>query len=331
LGKIGWVFNKKQNIPRETELLVFEVTYMSIPDFQTIMLPLLQFISDRQEHSLRESIEFLAVHFKLTEEERKERLPSGQQAVFDNRVGWARTYLMKAGLLEAPRRGYFKITDRGLKVLEKKPQFINVPFLKQFPEFLEFHSSKQSSDTTIGTDVTVSSDSRTPAEVLEYSYETIRKELASEILSRLKTGSPQFFEKVVVELLVKMGYGGSRTDAGQAVGKSGDGGIDGIIKEDRLGLDVIYIQAKRWDGAVGRPEIQKFVGALQGQKAKKGVFITTSTFTKEARDYVTVIDNKVVLIDGEQLAQLMIDYNLGVFTAAVYEVKKIDSDYFSEE
>ena len=295
------------------------------------MLPLLQFNSDQQEHSVREAIEALAVHFQLTEDERKELLPSGQEAVFDNRVRWARTYLVKAGLLEATRRGYIKITNRGLNVLDQKPQFINVSYLKQFPEFFEFHSSKSSANTTMVTDAAASSDFRTPAEILEYSYETIRKELASEILSKLKNGSPEFFEKVVVELLVKMGYGGSRSDAGQAVGKSGDGGIDGIIKEDRLGLDVIYIQAKRWDGVVGRPEIQKFVGALQGQKARKGVFITTSTFSKEAREYVTLIDNKVVLIDGEQLAQLMIDYNLGVSTVAVYEVKKIDTDFFADE
>ncbi|WP_345890012.1 restriction endonuclease [Paenibacillus dendritiformis] len=175
------------------------------------------------------------------------------------------------------------------------------------------------------------SEQRTPGENLEYSYLVLRKELAFELLQRLKAGSPQFFEKAVVELLVKMGYGGSISDAGKAVGKSGDGGIDGIIKEDRLGLDMIYIQAKRWEGVVGRPEIQKFVGALQGQKARKGVFITTSSFTKEALEYVTFIDNKVVLIDGEQLTQLMIDYNLGVSTVAVYEEKRIDLDFFSED
>lgn len=303
---------------------------MNIPDFQTIMLPLLQHISDQKEHSLRDVIEALAAHFQLTDEERKVRLPSGQQAVFDNRVGWARTYLRKAGLLESTRRGFIRITDRGIKVLKEQPSFINVAFLKQFPEFVEFHSSRNNTDAATEKEEAGSLESRTPAEILEYSYETIRKELASEILSRLKSGSPEFFEKVVVELLVRMGYGGSRADAGQAVGKSGDGGIDGIIKEDKLGLDVIYIQAKRWDGVVGRPEIQKFVGALQGKKSKKGVFITTSTFSKEARDFVNLIDNKVVLIDGEQLAQLMIDFNLGVSTVAVYEIKKIDSDFFVE-
>ncbi|WP_028549012.1 restriction endonuclease [Paenibacillus sp. UNC451MF] len=303
---------------------------MSIPDFQTIMLPFLKQVSNLQEHRHRDTIDELAKQFQLTGEELDEKLPSGRQSVFDNRVGWARTYMMKAGLLEYTRRGYCKITQQGLDVLKGNPSFINVSYLRQFPEFNDFHNAKPNDDQKSHEQPNIP-EQRTPGENLEYSYLVLRKELAYDLLLRLKAGSPQFFEKAVVELLVKMGYGGSISDAGKAVGKSGDGGIDGIIKEDRLGLDVIYIQAKRWESVVGRPEIQKFVGALQGHKARKGVFITTSDFTKEARDYVTYIDNKVVLIDGDQLTQLMIDYNLGVSTVAVYEEKRIDQDYFSEE
>ncbi|EHQ59876.1 restriction endonuclease [Paenibacillus dendritiformis C454] len=303
---------------------------MAIPDFQSIMLPFLIQVSDEQEHRHRDTRESLAKHFRLTDEELDEKLPSGRQTIFDNRVGWARTYLMKAGLLEYPRRGYCKITTKGRDVLKSNPSIINISFLRQFPEFLEFHTAKNNDDQK-SDEQPLHSEQRTPGENLEYSYLVLRKELAFELLQRLKAGSPQFFEKSVVELLVKMGYGGSISDAGKAVGKSRDGGIDGIIKEDRLGLDMIYIQAKRWEGVVGRPEIQKFVGALQGQKARKGVFITTSGFTKEAVEYVTFIDNKVVLIDGEQLTQLMIDYNLGVSTVAVYEEKRIDLDFFSED
>ncbi|MEZ4525936.1 MAG: restriction endonuclease [Desulfobacterales bacterium] len=172
---------------------------------------------------------------------------------------------------------------------------------------------------------------QTPEEQLEDAYENIRESLATEILEQLKSVAPDFFERIIVEVIVKMGYGGTRRDAGQAVGKSGDGGIDGIIKEDRLGLDIIYLQAKRWQGTVGRPEIQKFAGALQGQRAKKGIFITTSDFSKEARDYAAMIENKIVLIDGKQLAQYMIDFNVGVTTVSTYEIKKLDSDYFTDE
>lgn len=301
---------------------------MGIPDFQSFMLPLLQFTADQQEHSLRETIESLAQAFQLSEQERKELLPSGQQTVFDNRVSWASTHLKKAGLLESTRRSFFKITQRGLDVLSQNPSRIDIKLLEQFPEFVEFRGSgKKDKEATAGIELEANGH-QTPEELLEYGYQKIRQDLAQEVLNRVKASSPSFFERLVVELLVKMGYGGSRKDAGEAVGKSGDEGIDGIIKEDRLGLDVIYIQAKKWEGVVSRPEIQKFAGALQGQRAKKGIFITTSSFSNEARDFASRIDSKIVLIDGKQLAQLMIDNDVGVSKVSLYEIKKIDFDYF---
>jgi len=303
---------------------------MTIPDFQAIMLPLLQYASDGKEHSLRDAITFLADVFNLSDDERKELLSSGQQAVFDNRVGWARTYLKKAGLFISPKRGFFQITDKGKEILSQNPSEINLKFLNQFPEFIEFKTTKKDNDKSEPEIIETSE--TTPQESIEFGYQKIRKELELELLNRVKSCSPDFFERLVVDLLVKMGYGGSRRDAGRAIGKSGDGGIDGIIKEDKLGLDIVYVQAKRWDNTVvGRPEIQKFVGALHGQRARKGVFITTSRFSPEAREYVSIIDSKIVLIDGEELAQLMIDNHVGVSTVSIYEIKKIDSDYFTDE
>jgi restriction system protein len=302
---------------------------MPIPDYQSIMLPLLQFASDGKEHSLRETIEALADQFELTDQEKTELLPSGQQATFDNRVGWARTYLKKAGLLRSTRRGYYQIAERGERVLEENPAAINTAYLRQFPEFVQFQSPKRVK--VGGAEAEPFDDTRTPEEEIETAYQRVRQDLAAELLQTIKDHSPAFFERVVIDLLVKMGYGGTRRDAGEAIGRSGDGGIDGIIKEDRLGLDIVYIQAKRWENTVGRPEIQKFAGALQGQRARKGIFITTSTFSQTARDYVSRIDSKIVLIDGETLAQLMIDYNIGAAPIASYEIKRIDSDYFTEE
>lgn len=302
---------------------------MPIPDYQSIMLPVLKFAGDGLEHSLRETIEALADEFSLTDDERNELLPSGQQAVFDNRVGWARTYMKKAGLMETTRRGYFKITEQGKKVLQKKPTRIDAAFLRQFPEFLEFQKRTKGKDDE--TEDQENHETRTPEELIETAYQKVRQGLAAELLQTIKDHSPTFFERLVIDLLVKMGYGGTRKDAGQAIGRSGDGGIDGIIKEDRLGLDIVYVQAKRWDTVVGSPEIQKFAGALQGQRAKKGVFITTSSFSHSALDYISRIDSKIVLIDGDMLAQLMIDYNIGVASIATYELKRMDSDYFTEE
>lgn len=290
------------------------------------MLPLLRFAADGQEHSLREAIESLADHFHLSDDERKALLPSGRQATFDNRVGWARTYMKKAGLLKTPRRGYFTITDSGLRALKTNPDKINVKFLEQYPEFLDFRTKGKATHT----DVTMPTEERTPREVMEDAYATIRTQLAGELLERIAQSSPQFFERLVVDLLVTMGYGGTRRDAGEAVGGSGDEGIDGIIKEDRLGLEVVYIQAKRWENTVHRPEIQKFVGALSGQNARKGVFMTTSNFSAGAVEYAKGLSVKVVLIDGETLASLMIDHGVGVTPEASYEIKRVDSDYFDE-
>ena len=302
---------------------------MAIPDYQICMLPFLRYLSDGNEHSLREAEEALAEHFKLTPAERAELLPSGQQGVFKNRIGWARTYLKKAGLLEAPKRGIFKITVRGSEALASAPARIDAKYLEQFPEFIEFREISRP-DLGVAVLPEPAPSGTTPEEAIELAHQGLRKQLGQELLSRILSCSPTFFEQLVVELLVKMGYGGSRRDAGERIGQTGDGGIDGIIKEDRLGLDTIFIQAKRWQGSVGRPEIQKFVGALQGQRAKKGVFITTSTYTAEAVDYASRIDTKVVLIDGKQLSGLMIDFDVGVSASASYVVKRVDSDYFEE-
>lgn len=304
---------------------------MPIPDYQTVMLPLLQAVSDGHDYPIRDVVDRVAEHFRLSPTERTQLLPSGQQPVFTNRVGWARTYLKKAGLLETPRRSFVRISERGKTVLRSNPMRIDVHFLEQFPGFLEFRASRRDRQGAGSAAGGEQIKPETPEEALEQAYLSLREALAQEILGRIASMSPAFFERFVVELLVKMGYGGSRKDAGERVGQSGDGGIDGIIKEDKLGLDVIYIQAKRWQSSVGRPEIQKFVGALQGQRARKGVFITSSAFTPEAIDYANRIESKVVLIDGQQLADLMIDHDLGVATVASYAVKRIDSDYFEQE
>jgi len=307
---------------------------MAVPDYQSLMLPLLQFAARKEtEISTSEAVEVLAKELGLTEDDLREMLPSGVQPTFVNRVGWAATYMKKAGLLETTRRGFYQITDRGRDLLEKQPKTINVELLRQYPEFREFEGPKdtRSSNKASKQKALSETSAATPLEQLEAAYENLRDKLADELLAKLKKVSPAFFEKVVVELLVKMGYGGSRADAGKAIGKSGDGGIDGIIKEDKLGLDVVYIQAKRWDSnPVGRPDVMQFVGALQAQRANKGIFITTSRFTEDASSYVSQIGSKIVLIDGEQLTNLMIEHDVGVSTVSLYPVKKIDSDYFEE-
>lgn len=301
---------------------------MAIPDYQTIMLPLLKFVADQKEHSVHEAVKFLTNEFNLSDDDRKEMLPSGQQEVFLNRVGWARTYMKKAGLLDSPKRGIFVITERGKKVLASNPSKIDNKLLTHYEEFKEFKKKKRKVEEE--TEVIEFQD-KTPEEAFETAYENLRTELLSDILEHLKKSDPTLFEKIVIEVLVKMGYGGSLRDAGKAIGKSGDEGIDGIIKEDRLGLDIIYVQAKRWEATVGRPEIQKFAGALQGQRAKKGIFITTSNFSKDAIDFASKIESKIILIDGDQLAEYMIDFNVGVTTTSKYELKKIDLDYFVDE
>ncbi len=307
---------------------------MAIPDYQTLMLPVLRILSDGKEHLLRDVVQQLSDQFGLTEEERRQLLPSGVSTTIGSRVGWAKTYLHKAHLLSLTGRGRLRITDRGISVLEKEPEKINVGFLKQFPEFVEFQSPKKDEEPEKAIQIVepLSEELLAPDEALDTAFQRLRNDLELQLLEKMKSSSPEFFERLVVDVLVKMGYGGTLEDAGRAVGKSHDEGIDGVIKEDRLGFDQIYIQAKKWtDAPVGRPDIQKFVGALQPHRARKGVFITTSTFTKDAEDFVKRIDTKVILINGFQLAKLMIDLDVGVSTNRVYEIKKIDSDYFEEE
>jgi len=298
---------------------------MAIPTFQDITLPLLNLSSDGQVRALASARKELAAHFKLTEAEEAELLPSGRQGRFANRVAWAKVYLERAKILSSPGRGRFEITPRGREILANPPGILDIKFMERFPEFREFRSAHQESAVP----PVEAPESGTPEETLEAAYQSMRAGLASEILERVKLASPRFFELLVVELLLKMGYGRAGGN-GEAIGRSGDEGIDGVIAEDRLGLEMVYLQAKRWEGTVGRPEIQKFVGALHGQRAKKGVFINTGTYSSDASNYVRTIDPRVALIDGAQLAQFMIDYNVGVALDRSYEVKKIDSDYFEE-
>lgn len=302
---------------------------MLIPDFQTLMLPLLRFCADGGEHGRHDALPFLAQEFALSESELAELLPSGKQAKFINRIAWAKSYLKQAGLLETTTRGIFRISERGRSVLADNPVRVDMKYLERFPEYQAFRSGQRfgnQQDDAAGNIQQV-----TPEELLESGYLQIRTALATDLLAQVKSASPAFFERTVVDLLLRMGYGGTREDAGQVVGKSNDGGIDGIIKEDRLGLDVIYIQAKRWEGDVGSSEIRNFIGALSVHKAEKGVFITTSGFTKNARETAAKVNSKIVLIDGPTLAELMIDFGLGVSTVNTYEIKRIDSDFFVED
>jgi restriction system protein len=307
---------------------------MPIPDFQSFMLPLLKFTADKEEHKQSDARDALSHHFDISESDRKDMLPSGRQTRFDNRVAWAIVYLRKAKFLESTRRGKFKITELGLEILKSNPTKIDVKFLMQNgdAEFKKFqrpsHYNGEPNENQYEPDA---ENIHTPREVMESGYQEMRRDLAQELLNRIKNSSPRFFEQLVVDLLVAMGYGGSRKDAGEAVGQSGDGGVDGIIKEDKLGLDAIYLQAKRWENTVGRPVVQAFAGSLEGHRARKGVLITTSQFSPEALDYVTRIEKKIVLIDGEELTWLMIDYGIGVASDAVYEIKRLDTDYFEDE
>lgn len=301
-----------------------------IPTYEEIMLPLLKYLSDKKEHSLQETHDSLAQQFNLTEPEIRELLPSGQQPIFRNRLGWARTYMLKAHLLESTKRAHFKITDRGLQLLTENPKEITAEYLARYPEFIEFKTLRRPKDFNFEGSIVEINDTKTPEETLEYAFQKLRSELAKELLDVVKSCSPSFFEKLVVDLLIKMGYGGTRKDAGQALGKSGDGGIDGIIKEDKLGLDTIYIQAKKWENSVPVKEIRDFTGALASKKARKGIFITTSTFPQSVYDFVNQVEYKIVLIDGESLSLFMIENNVGVSTINEYRVKKIDTDYFEE-
>lgn len=302
---------------------------MTIPDFQTIMLPFLQFSSDGKMHNFLEATDALAKEFKLTPEEIDTLIPSGQQR-FANRVGWAKTHLKKAGLIDYPQRGHFQITQRGFNVLKETPEAIDMKYLMKFPEFQEFRKVGQVDKEKEKIEDT--SEQLPPEESIEVAYQEIRAGLADDLLDYVLKCSPAFFEKLVVELLVSMGYGGSQENAARAVGKSGDDGIDGIIDEDKLGLDSIYIQAKRYqrDAKIGAHFVRDFIGALQGCKATKGVFLTTAGFTKDATDFVSKVQSRVVLIDGQKLANLMIDYGIGVSTRMNYEIKQLDTDYFGE-
>lgn len=304
---------------------------MALPDFQSLMLPLLRSYADGETRSIASVSDSLGREFMLTEDELRQLLPSGRQSTFRNRIAWARTYLSKAGLLASPKRAHFHITETGLKTLAAQPTRIDINYLNAFPEFLNFRTRKHADSPADLAATAAESARENPEELIESLHDQLKRALADDLLARISTAAPDFFERLVVELLLKMGYGGSRQDAGRAIGRSGDGGIDGIINEDRLGLDSIYLQAKRWENPVGRPEIQKFAGALAEHRAKKGVFITKSSFTKEALASATKHDARIVLIDGEKLATLMIDHGLGVTLAASYDVKRVDSDYFVDE
>jgi len=301
---------------------------MPIPDYQALMRPLLARLADGHVHPLSELRAELIEELGLTNEEAWDRLPSGRQTVFSNRLGWAKTYLDKAGLLETPKRAHYRITERGRQALAECPDSIDNEYLKHFEEFHDFVGQKPGAVTEpdhAAERVT------TPDEQIANAHQALVASLADELLAGIRTAPPAFFEQLVVDLMLAMGYGGSRKEAGQATQATNDDGIDGIIKEDRLGLDTIYLQAKRWQNVVQRPEIDKFIGSLTRNRARKGVFITTSGFSQGARDAVQNLDMKVVLIDGQQLADLMIEHNLGVTRKEVYEVKQIDNDYFSEE
>jgi len=307
---------------------------MPIPDFQSLMRPLLVAMADGREHTAADVRQAVAKQFNLTEAELSEMLPSGHQPVLNNRVGWSKTDLEKAGAIQTVRRGVYMITERGKKLLAENPVRIDVHLLQQFPEYREYRpggSGNGGASTAGAPEQEVADGAGTPQERLEAAHREMRRTLEAELLGQLTKASPGFFERTVVELLVRMGYGGSLQDAGQAIGRSGDGGVDGIIKEDRLGLDVIYVQAKRWAASVGRPDVQAFAGSLEGHRARKGVFITTSRFTTEAKDYVGRIEKKIILIDGEQLASLMAEVGVGVTTVQALEVKRLDLDYFAEE
>jgi restriction system protein len=311
---------------------------MPVPDFQTLMLPVLRELGDGRERVRADVRDAVADTRGLSDADRAELLPSGQHRRYANRIAWAFTYLRQAGLLQSVRRGVYRLTDRGRSVLAAPPERITIAFLRQFPEFLEFQGrhGAQTSDSDAATEPS-GVEARdvltlTPDEQIRAGYDSLRRALAGQLLDRIKQASPEFFEQLVVHVLVAMGYGGTEEDAARVVGKSGDGGIDGIIKEDRLGLESIYIQAKRYtDGSVGRPEIQQFAGALQGHRARKGVFITTSAFSKSAVDYAAGLQNTIVLVDGAQLAELMIDYGVGVSEVQTIRIMRLDEDWFGEE
>jgi restriction system protein len=311
---------------------------MPVPPFAAFWLPLLRTVSDGKVWSPAELVEVLAAEFRLSADDRAETIASGKTRVLD-RVQWTITYLRQAGIVESPQRGRVKITDRGRHHLQQSPDRLDHEQLLRLPEFRDFVTRKRrprpSALRSNGVEVLTTSsitEATPPHEVMDQAYQTILAALADDVLSALKQLSPQRFEQVVVDVLVAMGYGGTREDAANVVGKSGDGGVDGVIKEDRLGLDTIYVQAKRWDGTVGRGEVSSFVGSLLSFQSGKGVFITTGTYSADSRRYVEQMrsDKRVVLIDGPMLARLMIEHGVGVTVAQSFEIKRMDSDYFAE-
>ncbi|MCQ2589005.1 MAG: restriction endonuclease [Treponema sp.] len=305
---------------------------MAIPDYQSCMRPLLKKVEDGKVYKFKDLVEALAQDFHLTDDEKNELIPSGVQSVINSRVGWARTYLTKALCLESPQKGMVKITERGKKFLSSASEKITTKDLQQFEEFIDFvNSSKKTNKKEVSE--SIAQQNMTPEEAIDYGTQMLNQDLASDLLAKILTKDDKFFENLVVQLLEKMGYGGDFEDSSDVVGKTGDGGIDGIIKEDKLGFDTIYVQAKRYtDASVGRPDLQKFSGALAGKNATKGVFITTSKFADTAKEYVkTLYNQKIILIDGKKLCELMIEYNLGVATNKTIEIKKIDTDFFEEE
>jgi restriction system protein len=303
---------------------------MPIADFQSLMLPIMKIAGDGAEHRGHELRQRIGEQLGLTEEERKQLLPSGSQPVFTNRIAWARSHLTMAGLLEKTGKGRFRITQRGKEAMASNPSTINMRFLLQFPEYAEARSrAKTDTPVDVAAEARVS-ESASPQERIELAFRELNNSLTTELRSKLASIDPFRFEQVVLDLLVKMGYGGSKKEAAQVTQRTADEGIDGLINEDRLGLEVIYIQAKRWKHKVGRPEIQNFVGAIAGKKAGKGIFITTSDFYDNAREYAASLHQKLVLIDGRRLAELMIEHNIGVAPEQPYIIKKIDTDYFEE-
>jgi restriction system protein len=303
-----------------------------IPDFQTVMLPILEILSDRKEHSLRELVSRISDRFKLTESERAEVLESGTQTVITSRVGWARTYLTKAGLVSSVRKGVFVITDSGWSIVQSPTRPINVKLLKTLPVFQEWYTSSTSKreESSAAKPVVNEEAVQTPQELLDAAFKKLRDELASEVLETVRKIAPGSFENLVIDLLLKMGYGGSRREAGKIIGKSGDGGVDGVIDEDKLGLDKIYVQAKRYQNPVGISEVRDFAGALLAKQTSKGIFMATSAFPQSAHEFVRSINQRIVLIDGKQLAELMIEHNVGVSVKNTFEIKRLDSDYFEE-
>lgn len=306
---------------------------MAIPDYQSLMFPVLQIISDGKDHTISEASEAAAEALKLSEEERTELLPSGKQRKLVNRVSWAKIYMAKAGLIETVTRGKFKITKRGLDLIQSGVTKIDLNVLGQFPGFVDFLKGNSAAKADSSAEGVSNAErvKQTPQELLDISYKALRDQTAADLLDKLSKVSWQFFEKFVVDVLVAMGYGGSRKDAGTAFRKSGDDGIDGLIKQDPLGLDAVYVQAKKWKDNVGRPHVQAFAGSMEGHRARKGVFITTSQFSSEAHEYVTRIEKKIILIDGHKLADLSIEFGVGVAAEQTYKVTKVDSDYFEEE